>query len=134
MLRHPTRLYTIFIGAVLTLQGVSTLLFRLIPPLDRAFPLLLELTRMIPTHSILHIVTGLVGLWAYFRGGPRASFWFAVGFGVFYCGLAAVGMVTGHHLGLGLHPFDHPFHFLIGGLGLIAVAIECVAARRTPAG
>jgi hypothetical protein len=132
MLSQPTRLYTLFIGVVLVVQGITTLIFRLYPPLDQAFPLLLELTRMIPTHSILHAVTGFVGLWCYFRGGPRASFWFALGFGVFYCGLAAIGQVTMHPLGLGLHPFDHPFHLLIGGLGLIAVAIELFNARRVP--
>ena len=130
MLSQPTRLYTLFIGVVLVLQGTSTLLFRLYPTLDRAFPLLLELTRMIPTHSLLHIATGVIALGFYFWGGPRGSFRFAVSFGVFYLVLAAVGHVTGHQLGLGLHPFDHPFHVLIGGLGLIAVAIEIFNARR----
>jgi hypothetical protein len=134
MLRQPTRLYTLFIGVVLTLQGISTLLFRLYPPLDQAFPLLLELTRMIPPHSVLHMATGFLGLWAYFWGGPRAPYWFALGFGLFYVGLAAVGQVTGHALGLGLYPFDHPFHLLIGGLGLIAVAIEVVTGRRPRVG
>jgi hypothetical protein len=132
MFSQPARLYTLFIGVVLVLQGISTLLFRLYPPLDRAFPLLLELTRMIPTHSLLHIATGLIALWFYFWGGPRGPFRFALVFCLFYLGLAAVGHVTGHQLGLGLHPFDHPFHVLIGGLGLIAVAIEVLRAR--PAG
>jgi hypothetical protein len=44
------------------LQGASTLAFRLYPPLDRAFPLLLDLTRMIPSHSLLHLGTGLIAL------------------------------------------------------------------------
>ena len=133
MLSQPTRLYTLFIGVVLVLQGTSTLLFRLYPSLDRAFPLLLELTRMIPTHSLLHIATGVIALGFYVWGGPRGSFRFAVLFGLFYIGLAALGQVTMHHLGLGLHPFDHPFHLLIGGLGLTAVAIELFNARRSRA-
>ncbi len=133
MITQPARLYTLFIGIVLSLQGASTLAFILYPPLDRAFPLLLELTRMIPTHSLLHLGTGLVGLWVYFRGGPRAPFWFALAFGLFYVGLAIAGHTTGQQLGLGLHPFDHPFHVLLGAPGLLAAAIEFYRARRVPA-
>jgi hypothetical protein len=133
MLTQPTRLYTLFIGVVLSLQGASTLTFILYPPLDRAFPLLLELTRMIPTHSLLHLGTGLIGLWVFFRGGARGAFWFAVLFGLFYMGLAVVGHVTGSRLGLGLHPFDHPFHVLLGAPGLLAAAIEYYRARKVPA-
>jgi hypothetical protein len=134
MITQPTRLYALFIGVVLSLQGATTLVFRLYPPLDQAFPLLLELTRMIPPHSLLHLGSGLIGLWAYFRGGPRGTFWFALIFGLFYLGLAIVGHITGHPLGLGLYPFDHPFHVLLGGLGLLAVAIEFYRARPRSVG
>jgi hypothetical protein len=133
MLTHPTRLYTIFIGVVLTLQGASTLAFRLYPPLDNAFPLLLELTKMIPTHSLLHLGTGLIALWVYFKGGLQGSFWFAVLFGLFYLGLAITGHVTGSQLGLGLYPFDHPFHVLLGAPGLLAAAIEFYRSRMSRA-
>ena len=133
MLRQPARLYALFIGVVLTLQGASTLAFRLYPPLDRAFPLLLDLTKMIPPHSLLHLGSGLVALWALFWGRPRAPFWFALAFGLFYVGLAIVGQVSGHHLGLGLHPFDHPFHVLLGAPGLLAAAIEFYLARERKA-
>ena len=134
MIRQPARLYALFIGVVLSLQGASTLAFRLYPPLDRAFPLLLDLTRMIPSHSLLHLGTGLIALWVYFGGGPRAPFWFALVFGLFYVGLAIVGHITGHQLGLGLHPFDHPFHVVLGGPGLLAAAIEFHLARARSAG
>jgi hypothetical protein len=129
MLSQPTHLYTLFIGIALMLQGGVTLLFRLYPPLDRAFPLVLELTHMIPPHSLLHIATAVIAFALYFWGGPRGPFRFALGFGLFYSVLAVAGMVTGHPLGLGLHPFDHPFHVLIGALGLLAVAIEVVRSR-----
>lgn len=131
MLRTPTGLYTLFIGVALLLQGTITLLFRLYPPLDRAFPQVLELTRMIPAHSLLHIATAVIAFALYAWGGPRGPFRFAVGFGVFYLALAVVGMVTAHPLGLGLHAFDHPFHVFIGALGLLAVAVEMARARVT---
>ncbi len=129
MFSQPTRLYTLFIGIALMLQGSITLLFRLYPPLDQAFPFVLGMTRMIPAHSLLHIATAVVAFWFYYWGGARGPFRFALYFGLFYLMLAVVGMVTGHHLGLGLHPFDHPFHLFIGGLGLLAVAIEFFRAR-----
>ena len=129
MLSQPTRPYTIFIGVALLLQGSTTLLARLYPPFDRAFPFVLEMTRLIPAHSLLHIATAVIAFWLYFWGGPRGPFRFALYFGLFYLALAIVGMVTGHHLGLGLHPFDHPFHLFIGGLGLLAVAVESFRAR-----
>lgn len=131
MPRQPTRLYTLFAGIFLLLQGTSTLACLLYPPLDRALPFLLELTRMVPAHSLLHIATALIALWAYFKGGARAPFWFSVLFGLFYAGLAAVGYVTGHQLGLALQPFDHPFHLLLGGLGLLAATIEMMLRARS---
>src|SRR5215212_9988091 len=47
-MKEPTRLYTAFSGIFLLLQGTSTLAFRLFPSLDKAFPALLSITRMIP--------------------------------------------------------------------------------------
>jgi hypothetical protein len=114
----PARLYTAFAGMFLLVQGVSTLAFRLWPPLDRGFPALLATTRMMPPHSILHIVTGILALIVLFRGGRRGSLWFAVGFGAYYLGLAIFGITTGQPTIFGLQPFDHPFHLLLGGLGL----------------
>jgi hypothetical protein len=130
MLKRPTTLYTLFVGVVLLLQGASTLMALLYRPFDRAFPFLLEQTRMIPAHSTLHIATALIALGIFFKGGPRAAFWFAVGFGAFYLGLALVGHLTGHQLGLGLQPFDHPFHVVLGGMGLVAAWLEMRRARK----
>lgn len=123
MIKQPTRLYTAIAGIFLLLQGTSTLAFRLYPPLDQAFPALLDLTRMIPPHSVLHILTGILALVVLFRGGERGAYWFAAGFGLFYTVLAFFGMITMQPTVLGLQPFDHPFHFLLGGLGLVAAGI-----------
>ena len=129
-MKEPTRLYTAFSGIFLLLQGTSTLAFRLFPALDEAFPALLSVTQMIPPHSILHILTGVVALIVLFRGGQRGTFWFAAGFGIFYLSLAIFGMLTGHPTMLGLQPFDHPFHLVLGGLGLLAVGINLYQSQK----
>ena len=105
-MKEPTRLYTAFSGIFLLLQGTSTLAFRLFPSLDEAFPALLSVTQMIPPHSILHILTGIVALIVLFRGGQRGTFWFAAGFGIFYLSLGIFGLITRHPTMLGLQPFD----------------------------
>lgn len=115
--------YTAAAGGFLLLQGTSTLLILMFPALDRAFPQLLQATRMIPIHSAMHIFTGLLAL-AALRWGRRAGvWWFSLLFGMYYTALGLVGLITGLQFGLGLQPFDHPFHLLAGIPGLIAAAI-----------
>ena len=125
-------LYTLVSGGFLLLQGTSTLLFRLAPPLDAAFPALLAVTQMIPIHSLLHIATGVLALAVLRVGGPRGAWWFALLFGLFYMALALVGWLTGSQVGLGLQPFDHPFHVLAGAPGLVAAGFAYRAARGVP--
>jgi len=124
VIKQPARLYTAVAGIFLLLQGTSTLAFRLYPPLDQAFPALLAATQMIPAHSTLHIVTGLLAVVILYRGGQRGAFWFALGFGLFYFGLGLAGILSGHQLGLGLQLFDHPIHLVLGAVGLFAAYIE----------
>jgi predicted Kef-type K+ transport protein len=116
---RPVYWYALFCGVFLLVQGTSTLAARLVPAIDRAIPALLATTQMVPTHSLLHIVTALAAF-ATIAAGARAMFGFALAFGAFYVGLALAGIASGHRLGLGLQPFDHPFHLLLGGLGLLA--------------
>jgi len=119
--RAPTA-YVWVSGGFLLLQGSSTLLFRLVPPLNQAFPALLDVTQMTPVHSLLHIVTGLLALAILWAGGARGAWWFALGFGLFYTSLGLAGQITGQTFGLGLQPFDHAFHLLAGVPGLLAAA------------
>src|SRR5262245_4216416 len=123
MIKQPARLYTAVSGIFLLLQGTSTLVARLYPPFDHAFPALLAITHMIPIHSILHIVTGILAVVILYRGGTRGAFWFAFGFGLFYLTLGLTGVLSGHQLGLGLQPFDHPIHLVLGVVGIIAAAL-----------
>ena len=112
--------YARIVGGFLLFQGVVTGLFLLVDRLDEAFPAVLDTTRMVPQHSALHVVTGLLALALLRWGNARALWWFAAGFGGFYTVLALSGLVTGHHLGLELQPFDHPFHLVVGFTGLLA--------------
>ena len=130
MIKQPARLYTAITGLFLLLQGTSTLAFRLYPPLDQAFPPLLAVTQMIAPHSLLHILTGLLALGVLYWGAKGRALWFATGFGLFYSGLAFWGMSTGQPTVFGLQSFDHPFHFLLGGLGLAAAALSYHSAMR----
>lgn len=123
--RRPgwARAYAWFCGVFLLAQGTSTLAARELPPVDRAVPWLLAATRMQPLHSVLHIATGLLAF-AALALGARASAIFAAGFGAFYAGLGVAGALTGHELGLHLQPFDHPFHLLLGALGVVALSLD----------
>lgn len=123
MSNRASRLYTGAAGIFLLLQGISTLTFRLIPALDRAFPPLLATTEMQPAHSMLHILSGVLAVFALMRGGER-PLWFAGGFGLFYLALGAAGMAFGQPAFLMLQPFDHPIHFVLGIFGLLAAGID----------
>jgi hypothetical protein len=129
-MKDPTRIYTAYSGIFLLVQGTSTLTFRLFPALDQAFPALLAITQMVPPHSILHIITGVLALIVLFRGEPGGTFWFALLFGLFYFGLAVFGILTGHATMLGLQPFDHPFHLALGGLGFLAVGVTLYRSHK----
>jgi hypothetical protein len=126
--------YARIVGGFLLFQGVVTGLFLLVDPLDEAFPVVLDTTRMVPLHSALHVVTGLLALALLRWGTARAQWWFASGFGCFYTVLGLSGLWTGHHLGLGLQPFDHPFHLVVGITGLLAAGAGLLDRRSWSGG
>lgn len=125
-----TRVYTWVASIGLFLQGTSTLIARLVPAVDRAFPALLQETKMIPSHSVLHIVSGLIGFALLAYGGRAGARYFALGFGLFYVALAIAGATTGHHFGIGLQPFDHVFHATLGGAGIAAAIFDSILGRE----
>jgi hypothetical protein len=132
MNRRPAKLYTAVSGIFLLIQGTSTLAFHLHPPLDRAFPALLDITQMIPVHSVLHIVTGIVAVTVLYRGGEHGAYGYALGFGAFYLLLGLAGLMSGLPLGLGLQPFDHPVHLVIGAAGLLAAYLSSPSKKPAP--
>ncbi len=125
----PTRVYTWVASLGLFLQGASTLLALLVPAVDHAFPSLLLETQMSYSHSLLHTASGLVGFATLRFGGSAGPRRFALWVGLFYLALGIVGPLSGHPLGIGLTLFDHYFHAVLGGLGLLAVVIENIRAR-----
>ena len=126
---RPAKLYTAVSGIFLLIQGTSTLVFHLYPALDRAFPALLDITQMIPVHSMLHILTGILAVTILYRGGERGAHGFALGFGSFYLLLGLAGVLSGLPLGLGLQPFDHPIHLVLGAAGLLATYLSSPSSK-----
>ena len=131
-----SRVYTWVASLGLLAQGSSTLAALLVPAIDRAMPALLQQTQMVVAHSLLHIATGLLGLAALARGrvsGSGGTTWprrFALGFGLFYLFLGVAGERSGLQLCLSLKPFDHPFHAVLGGIGLLAAGIDHIQSHR----
>jgi hypothetical protein len=121
--------YAGIVGGFLLVQGLVTGVFLIVDSLDEAFPAVLDATRMVPQHSALHVLTGLVALALLRWGSPGALWWFAFGFGCFYTAVGLTGLTTGHQLGLELQPFDHPFHLVAGIPGLLAAAVDLRARR-----
>ena len=122
MINQPARLYTAAYGFLGVFQAILSYGFHFFPSLDQAVPFLQAIPHMIPIHSTLHFVTSILALGIFFRGGERGAFWFAFGFGLFYMALGLAGWLTGQQFGLGLQPFDHPFHLFLGTLALLAAA------------
>ena len=122
MMKSPARLFTAVFGFLGVFQATLSYAFHFFPSLDQAIPFLQAIPHMIPIHSTLHFVTSILAIVIFYRGGERGAFWFAFGFGLFYTALGVAGWLTGHQYGLGLKPFDHPFHVFIGGLALLAAS------------
>lgn len=118
--RRQLRGLTAFYAFGLLAQGGLTLLARLVPALDRAAPAILARTRMVPPHSLLHIVTGLLALGILLWGSAAGTWRFLLLFGIGYTALGLAGALSGRQFGLGLQAFDHPIHLVIGGAALAA--------------
>jgi hypothetical protein len=116
-----TRAYLLALGALLVLQGVGSLLRHLANL--RLSWLADGLLNADPAHAVIHVVWGttmlLVTLLA---ADPRRVMLLALVFGVFYIGLAVLGTVVYHPLGLQLGLFENGFHWVVGpttlGLGI----------------
>jgi hypothetical protein len=86
-----------------------------------------------PRHAAIHVVWGAALLILAARAlDERAYGWTAIAFGVFYTGLAALGLAVHHPLGLRLDRGENVFHLLIGPVTL-AVGAAALGLERVPA-
>jgi len=86
-----------------------------------------------PRHALVHVVWGGAMLVLLARGlDERGCVRLALVFGVFYSGLAALGVIVHHPLGLQLDRGENVFHLLVGQItllvGIVAVRTERVRA------
>ena len=105
----------------LLLQGLGSLLFRLVPALPANTPLLVRGTFGIDRwHALIHIIWGMAGVIVLSISrtrGPLAGL--ALIFGLFYTALAIWGITVYHPLGLELDLPENVFHVVAGPLTLL---------------
>ena len=114
------RIYLCLLGASLLLQGIISLILRIIQIPPPAFTL--NSINADPLHATIHIVWGLVMLAVLVdarRRGPRAIALLGQSFGAFYIGLALLGVLVYHPFGLRLDLGENLFHFIIGPTTLV---------------
>lgn len=115
------RVYLWVLMGGLLLQGLGSLLFRLVPALPASTPLLVRGTFGIDLwHALIHIVWGLAGVIVLSLSRTKRSLArLALTFGVFYTALAIWGVTVHHPLGLELDLPENAFHWVAGPLSLL---------------
>jgi Domain of unknown function (DUF4383) len=124
--------YLLVVLGGLFLQGVGSLLFRLLPRLPTSSPLLVRGVFGIDFwHSWIHILWGAAGVALLrLRRDERTAARLALVFGVFYTTLGVLGVSLHHPLGLELDVFENTFHLTAGPLTLL---VGGLATLRRPA-
>ncbi|MGE5828247.1 MAG: hypothetical protein ACM30G_07760 [Micromonosporaceae bacterium] len=124
--------YLLVVLGGLFLQGVGSLLFRLVPRLPASSPLLVRGVFGIDfRHSWIHILWGAAGVGLLvLRRDPATAARLALVFGVFYTALGLLGVSLHHPLGLELGHFENTFHLTAGPLTLL---VGGLAILRRPA-
>jgi hypothetical protein len=123
----------------LLFQGAGSLVFRLVPGLPEAMPLLVRGAFGIDYwHAWIHIAWGLVGVAVLLASkGREPLVWLALVFGVFYTVLGVTGVHIHHPFGLELDLLENTFHLIAGPLsllvGLVALLWPRWQAKRQPA-
>jgi hypothetical protein len=115
----------------LLLQGIGSLIFRLIPALPASMPLLVRGAFGIDYwHAWIHIGWGLAGL-ALLRAATTREppMRLALIFGIFYTALGIWGVLTHHPLGLELDLPENLFHLTAGPLTLLLGLLALLKPR-----
>ena len=118
------KLYAQVFGIVLTIVGIISFLPAIQSPAPGYVPagsyLVLGLFAVNPLHNVIHLLTGLIGLYAGFAAGGRYARWYALVFGVVYAIVTVVGIIQVNTL-LGLIPINTLDDVLHGGLALLGL-------------
>ena len=105
--------YAQLLGGVLTLVGILGFVPGITPNAPNGN--LIGLFAINPTHNIIHLLSGIVGLAAGFAADGVYARWFALVFGVVYGLVTIIGFIQGNTV-LGLIPVnlaDNLLHVLI---------------------
>ena len=108
--------YLFVLGLLLFIQGAASLIRQAID-YDAGW-LVNGLLNADPLHAAIHIAWGLTMIASAFVLNARQIASVALVFGVFYVGLAALGVAVYHPLGLRLDFFENAFHWTVGPLTL----------------
>ena len=115
----------------LLLQGVGSLIFRLVPALPASMPLLVRGAFGIDFwHAWIHIGWGLAGL-AVLSVAPTREppMRLALIFGLFYTALGIWGVLAHHPLGLELDLPENLFHLTAGPVALLLGLLALLGPR-----
>jgi hypothetical protein len=120
----------VLIGGLL-LQGIGSLIFRLVPALPATMPLLVRGAFGIDFwHAWIHIGWGLAGLTVLSVVQTRESpLRLALIFGIFYTALGIWGVLAHHPLGLELDLPGNLFHLTAGPLTLLLGLLALLEPR-----
>jgi|GEM_PF-3853809 hypothetical protein len=124
-------LWIVMLG--LLLQGIGSLVLRLIPGLLSITPALVVglMLAHIP-HAILHISWGLAGiLFLLIFHSRRAVIGLGLVFGTFYTLLGIIGVLVNNAFGLQLVLGENAFHLIVGPLTLIVTFIALFSRNVT---
>ena len=128
---HLLRWYLWVLMGGLLLQGIGSLIFRLIPALPATMPLLVRGAFGIDFwHAWIHIVWGLVGLAVLsVAQGREPPLLLALIFGLFYTALGVWGILAHHPLGLELDLPENAFHLIAGPISLLLGLVALLEPR-----
>jgi hypothetical protein len=121
--------YLVVVGAVLLLQGSTSLLMHEVFDVDLSswHGLLTTDDR----HAALHVVWGALIVPAAAGVGETALLGLGFVFGTFYLALAVLGVVVHDPFGLRLGFGENAFHWIIGPLALVLALARARELRRT---
>jgi hypothetical protein len=125
------RRYLAVLGATLLAQGLASWTLDASGTASDRLPY--RFANADPRHALIHVAWGALILVLLVRGlDARGAVRLTLAFGVFYSGLAVLGLVVHHPFGLRLDRGENVFHLLVGPVTL-ALAGAATRLERVPA-